>query len=490
VHRIVKFAVILYILPLFFSCTKKDDISKYPVLGTDSIFEVKEMEDQSESLIDWAKRGYSDMIVIHVDTRDDLGFIPEERIEEIRRFIEKKDWESIEKQHDRGAKGLFLSSDYLYAASRLGIVKEVYWVLPHTFFDKADAGTLIKRFLNTNGSLKDKGEVDAMAMKQGCLAGRLKGVMMNICGPDTMPFIQAPIVLDIDVNFFPPYSSERTVSMLRGLKIFFDNMNMRNYRIASANIAYSINSGYLRPIHRYIGPEVIEAVSNPQLLKRDTAPELWSARDNAETLIHRGEKKLAVDSLRESMKKFPDDTVLRAFYINAIFLLGKYNESLEGAKDLCKKDERECSLLVYLGGLLAGTENAGESDRFYNAAFETRPGWSYAHEEYGKHLLDQGRFEEARDNLAVAAEGEDDINLRLRMGDVEYEMENKDEALKHYETAMDMYHEKIGLSMNKENIRSLDRMTELYTKAGRTGDADRIIAWKKRLGLEGKEIMH
>jgi predicted Zn-dependent protease len=305
-----------------------------------------------------------------------------------------------------------------------------------------------------------------------------------------MPFIKEPLVLDIDVNFFPPYASERTVSRLRGLKNFFDFMNARNYRIASANVAYSINGRHLRPIHRYIGLEVVEAVSNPEIMKRDTAPELWSARDNAESLLHRGEKKLAVDSLRESMKKFPEDTVLKAFYINAIFLLGKYDEALDGAKDLCKKDERECSLLVYLGGLLAGTKNAGKADRFYSAAFEARPGWSYAHEEYAKHLLQQGRFGEAKDNLEIAAEGEDDINLRLRMGDVEYGIGNNKAVIGQYDKAKSMYHEKIGLSMNKENIRSLDRMIELYTKAGRTKDADRIAVWKKRQGLEGKEIMH
>ncbi len=60
------------------------------------------------------------------------------------------------------------------------------------------------------------------------------------------------------------------------------------------------------------------------------------------------------------------------------------------------------------------------------------------------------------------------------MGDVEYELGNKETALRQYDTAKNMYHGKIGLSMNKENIRSLGIMIELYISAGRTEDAARI----------------
>lgn len=377
---------------LVFSCSKREDTASYPVLGIDAIEDVFFMKDQSEALIRWANRGIKDAILVHVDAYDSLEFIPSEKIERLRGLTKKKKWKWF--NESRGV--LFKNRNYIYAAVQLGIVKEIYWVLPYRFFDDIPlAGEKIKNFLRTEGSMFKNSEINDMEMDFGCLTGRLSGADIHICSPRTLPTIEVPVIMSIDASFFPVYASEYRISKLRALKWFFDKMSFRQMRIVHADISYSIEGGYTKPIHRYIGDELLEGIGNPQIFKAESPPELWRFRDMAENMLSGGEGKLVVEYLTEPLKKYPDDLSLRLLNAAARLFTGKYDDAFKDVDKLCIRDVHYCYSFIYLGNILKDKQKHDYAERFFLKALETLPGSRYAAKQYMIFLKESGQQEKA-----------------------------------------------------------------------------------------------
>ncbi len=474
--------VLVLLVTLLLPACSRMSADRYPVAGRDAVTGIAEMEDHSGSLPDWLEKGYRGMTVIHVDAHDDLGFIPEEKLAEIRRLAAARDWSGLRKRMDAGQHSLFTLTNYLYAAAQLGVAKEIYWVLPFTFFEEPAGGERARDFLKTAGSVKDPTEVDAMTFTAGCLHGRVRGVLLHVCGADTVPLIKEPVILDVDVDFFPAYASERGLSNLRGLKVFFDLLFGRGYRVAAMNVAYSVNGGYLLPTHRYIGSQVIEALEKPEIIRAGEAPDLWKMRDHADNLLTAGETGLALQAVKEALGRFPEDRPLRAMAAAAEYGSGKIEEALRLGAELCGQDRAACSLLLYLGELGMEKRRFRDAERFFRAALSRDPEWSFGNEKFGIALLDMARAKEALEYLEKAAEKEDDIGLRLRMGDAAFRSGDRALAFRHYDAAKDMFDPRIGLNLTEENVASIDRMIDLYRAAGRADDMAAARAMKRIRG--------
>ncbi len=464
------FFILLLISCFFFvSCAEKGLKKKYPVLGREPLKDVFVCEDHSETFVQWAKMGFRDITVVHVDAHDDLGYIDKSKIKEIGRLIDNSDWQTLQSHRDRGARGLYTLANFLYAAAHTGIVKKVYWVMPFDYFLHAGGGEKLRNFLKIGGgSLMNPLEVEAMKMEYGCLTGTLKGIDISICGPETLPKIGTPVILDIDTDFFPTYSLERNWTKLQGIKAFFDALYSLNLMVRFVDIAYSVNKGYLKPIHRWLVDVIKDILKEPGIIKKPTPPELWADLDVVDYALIARKPERGDVVLKEALKKHPDNLPLKAYdaYYSLVYG-GDYKDALQKAVKLCKQDSAYCYLLPFMGDVIKNGKSPDKADIFYKKAVELAPGNFYFLREYGKYLLKMKRYDEAINYLLRAIEKEDDMYVWLRLGDAAYKAKRKDKAALYYEKALSRYNPLVGISLDKENAGSLQRMMEFFRTIGR-----------------------
>lgn len=475
--------LLLPVILLFMTACSKD--SAQPVLGRAPLVNVVLHERQSELPAEWCGRGYKKRVLLHLSSFDDLEYLPEKAVKEITGFYRNKNAEELVKRADQGTSGLFSSRNTLYAAAKAGAVKEVYWVVPYKLAELAGGGVAIKNFLRTLPAFTDHQEIERMNLSGGCLAGTVNGVKLNVCSPNSLPRFKEPVIMAVNGDFFRTFAVEQGASTLRGMRLLVNALLSREIQVESLHVIRGVEEGAVQPVHSYICDEFIQAVINPQIMEQESAPPLWIARDTAENMLNGGERKLVRDAVAKSLKEFPDDNPLLMIDIAAQLLMGDVASARSRAEKMVARlpvhnNRSESQFIVQLGDMLTETR-AGDPDTFYRLALTLHPGWAYAMAHRGNSLFARGRYQEAGEQFADLAAKRDGFILRIRRGDVESYLGKTTEALKYYDSARELYSERIGIPMSRENVVSLDRMESMYAQSGRSKEAAEIGQWKKQM---------
>ncbi len=368
------------ILLIFMSCVRAQE--EYPVFGSEVLEDISVVEEHDEALVIWAAKGIKNAVLVHVDPYGSLKVVPDDNIEEIRKLV--KDENRAQLQESRGI--LFDNTNYVHAAVRLGIISRVYWILPYSFFED---------FLVTQSKVEDllinergfeESELEGLRMEAGCLTGNLSGVNIYFCSSRTLPIINDPVILSIDVSYFPVYAENYSTSKLRALKWFFDQLSFKQkVRVLHADVSYGVESGQTDPVHRYIGDELVQGLSAPLTFTAESPPELWQFRDKAENMLSGGEDELVVEYLGEPLNKYPDDPALMLLNAAAEIRLGKFDNALKAMDDICQKNEKYCYGYIYLGEIIDNKESAWK-ETFFKRASDALPDSKYVNKKVS-HLI-------------------------------------------------------------------------------------------------------
>lgn len=363
---------------LLVSCTEKDEIKKYPVFGVDALDNVLLFESSGDVLPAWAEEGIRNAVLLHVSDADSLGVIPQPNIEKLKDAV-------------YGEERLYTDTDYLYAASRLGIIRKIYWILPYRFFDDIiSAENKIKQFLKDGGAFS-AGDIDRMRMEFGCLTGRLSETDVAVCSPRTMHTLNEPVLLSIDTAFFPLYADGLQVSKLHAEKKLFDELAFRKIRIIRADIICNTENGRSRPRHRYLAFEFAEGIRNPQIFQAATPPDLWTHRDTAENMLSGGEDTMVLTYLAEPLKKHPQDIPLKTLSAIAHARAGHDDESFSELNEVCGRDVYSCYGFIEAGKVFAEKKSYDKAEKYFLKALEALPGRPYVKERYLSFRTESGR---------------------------------------------------------------------------------------------------
>jgi len=304
------------------------------------LFEVLETvrlhEAGSENLAEWLAAGYQSMPLVHVSARDALAYIPDEHLQTLQTLAKEGDLKTLRERTGRVKGSLVDDTNYLFAAARLGVIREVYWVVPFRIVEQAGGGQRLKAFLRASSTFFPESEIEAMRMFGGCLGGHLNGIPTRICSPSTLPSHPEPMILDIGLGFFPTYGYENSLSKLRGVKVFFDQLSGRGFRFTAPDIAYGSETAGLKPFHRYLAGDIASILSEPGILLQDSPPGVWLARDTAENMLSGEGYEEALEHLGGAMETFPDDDVLKVMKSVVLAHLAKPEESLALASTVCE----------------------------------------------------------------------------------------------------------------------------------------------------------
>jgi len=371
---------------IYASC---DNASDFPILGEYPVSGVHRYEDHSEALLQWAKDGVKDSIVINIDTHDDIRAIPPDRIKRLKQIYEKKDWNALRMADSLADDSLYNVGNFLYAAAKLGIIREVYWVIPFAHYSYPDTANRLRLFMKTYGFSDE--DIATFRMDNHCFSGTTGGVPLHVCGIESLPKIAEPVILSIDLDFLPAAAFEYHRDKTSALQMFFDALFAKKYRIRDALVAYSVNGGYMRVISRWLGDEAAKVIESPSY----RGSPFWSALQKADIAYKQKRLGKSMNEIMPMLGRFADHPAVQVYIAYADLELGRYDEAFRYAEKACLTHRNYCYALLDLWYELKDSENPAETEKFYERGLELNPDMNNRLVEIALYLRKQKRYDES-----------------------------------------------------------------------------------------------
>ncbi len=275
--------------------------------GVDPAPRVDLMEDHSDMLLFWLRRGHEARRVVHVDTHDDGRVSDAALVEELGELADDGQWEEL-KQRSGVAFGdetdkLFNIGNFLHAGWRLGVVREVVWVLPGRAGDLADIER-VRGWLRVIGF--DEASAASFELKDGLPHGVRGGMPMVLCTADDLPRSDEPSLVSLDIDYFMGVYRGAVETPLPDLvDELFGHLRDAGVRTDDVGISYSVHGDSIPIDLHYAGDYLRQLCLEPGLSAEH--PSSWTARAEALAKLEQGELEAASNSLRSLLEAAGDD---------------------------------------------------------------------------------------------------------------------------------------------------------------------------------------
>ena len=210
----------------------------------------------------------------------------------------------------------------------------------------------------------------------------------------TLPDIKKPVILSIDVDFFPPMAREYGTDKMSGIKILFDALYKKKYKIQDALIAYSVNGGYLSVVNRWIGDQSAEVLRKPDMIY-GKFPELWEVRQDADIYYEENKADLLLDLTQRHLEKHKNDPSLIMYAAFAYYGTGDIERAFDCAKRACLTNAGYCFGLADIGQCLTDAGRLPDAVKFFESAYSLCPKMNYRQKGFANALKRAGRYREA-----------------------------------------------------------------------------------------------
>lgn len=227
------------------------------------------VEHHSEALPAWRRAGVRDRIALHLDGHADFDWLPDTAIA---RFAGETPGGLAALAHhplalDGETHRRYGIWNFLYPAARLGLVREIVWVVPDgTFAHRADPERLVRELLFAKVHGMTLEEAGAWTFEERRARGRAIGVPILVTELADLPRIDEPVLLDIDLDYFTTASATtqevvpvpwttptEVVAALRA----------KGIRTDLATVSYSTYGGYTPPEARWLGRAMVRGLTEP-----------------------------------------------------------------------------------------------------------------------------------------------------------------------------------------------------------------------------------
>jgi tetratricopeptide (TPR) repeat protein len=462
---IKKFAQLDYIFSLcimslflfIISCERQT----YPVAAVDPIPDIHLVEDHSEVLVDWMKKGYKNKILINVDHHDDLRYIPEHKINHLQQLFKEKKWDEILRERDKGVQSLFVLADFIYAAHRLGIVERLYWVATSGLLEAGDREGGARSFLRAFGYPDEI--INTFRQDSNAVTGNIFGITVTISSIKNLPEIKEPILLTIDNNYFSNRIQKTGATELMVIKDFLTHLQTKKLEIQHLSIAYSVHGDYTPITDRHLAEEIFHILQHPEIIKNTAIPKIWGIRDRGFALLRsqRGNDALTVFS--EFLPAFPDEPTLILGKAIALSMMEKDSEALSTIRELLIQNPEYDYVYLYLGKNLGSKGMVQRAQTYLEEYLKRHPGSFYGLMTYGDifyhNKMDKEAFEMYQ---RVLVQGEY-INAVMYAGDALFHLGKHQEAMKYYERGLGLLNE-VGYRSLRNFPESVRNMTTLKSQ--------------------------
>lgn len=286
--------VILLTLTLF-AC-QNETTGKTWSFGIDKGLNVVRIENHSDALLHYLKAGYKNRAVIHIDAHDDSRYIEDGKIEEMEKLASAGEYETLKEQSGISYASLtpklYNIGNFLYAAYKLGIVKEVYWVMPANEI-RLDHPEHVRKYLRRVGFSEES--ANSFKVVDGYLRGHRNGLPTILCLQSDIPALNEPALISLDIDYFYAFFKNNVETPMLDLTLkLYNNLKLQNITTDSVIISYSVNGMTMPLMHKYTADYLYAAAKDPAIVD-GKVPVLWKLRSGA---LQKRQKKLYMESVR------------------------------------------------------------------------------------------------------------------------------------------------------------------------------------------------
>jgi hypothetical protein len=345
----------------------------HPVVMQDPIADITVVEDHSEVLVEWMKKGYKDMVLVNVDHHDDLRYIPAHKIYRLRKLYEEEKWDEIHAERDMPG-GLYAVSDFIYPAYKLGIIKKVYWVSTSDLLDIGElekGGEALMRLFNFPSSV-----ISSFQVKDGVYTGNMYGVDVTITTMKGLPAIREPVLLSIDLDYFSNMIDQTGFYEIDVLRDFFKYLKSKEMPVIDISLSYSVNGDYTPITDRYLGEEIVQIFRDPSLIfKAEALPVEWIVRDYGFSLLRKEHPAKAYDFFYRAVRgrTIKDYPVLKLGKAASLSLLDMDEEAFEILQNLLHDYPQYDSVYLYLAKANGRDGKIKWAERYFREYLERHP---------------------------------------------------------------------------------------------------------------------
>lgn len=279
------------------------------VLGRDPLDQIHLMENHSSALIAWRRAGVRDRIVVHIDGHSDFDWLPDETVARIAAAMPDEMWEY--ERHPYAMDDSILSGfsiwNFVYPAARLGLVRELVWVVPDgTLEDSTSAWRLVRELIIDKLERVEVEEAFGLHLDGRVVRGEVLGLPWTVCELRDLPEIEEPVLLDIDLDYFTTRSAiSQQVTAMPWIdpETMLATLAEKGIRSEVTTLSLSTIGGYLPPSNRWIGRYLLQRLRDP----RSGLSDIETLRREAIVRGAEGAGPEAIAALRELTRIAPDD---------------------------------------------------------------------------------------------------------------------------------------------------------------------------------------
>lgn len=370
------------------------------LVGVEPVAEVHLFENNSSSLIAWRRAGVHDRVLVHLDGHPNLDWIPDETVA---RLAAATATELLNHEihpyslRDDPHAG-FGVANFVYPAARLGLVRELIWVVPDgALRDRGAAQRLILGALIREMQMVPVAEARSLRFDDGVVRGQILELPIIVCELSHLPRLDEPVLLDIDLDYFTTRSvltGYVTGQPWTGPARVLDALRERGLRTDLATISLSTLGGFVPPTARWIGQTLRQRLRDPAREPEDGESE----RLRWPEFHGRRELEAALASRRELVERFPEDASGWFSLAELLEIAGELDEA-----DSARARAAELDPLLIHGDLFVadrlrqngGFEAALARYRRYATVMARGPFVAYALRGQARCLARLGRDEEA-----------------------------------------------------------------------------------------------
>lgn len=365
-----------------------------PVLGKDSLVHLKPIENHKSALAHWLSSGIKNAVLVNIDAHDDIKRMPEIYIQELQGQPARKTSATNAVEEDyRNFSDKVTNGNFIYAAAKIGLFKEVYWIIPAPIMLEKNRVELLVSLLDYYNFLRK--DIKTFKMEGNCFKGLVNNIPLNICGLEALPDIDRPIILSIDTDFFPVAADSYNEKLIKSVHRTYKTLAAKGYQIENAAIAYSIDGGHLNTYHRWIGDLLIELLKSPGTVSEENMPNRYHALQQAEHLLMMGRNDDLFDHLLPYIERKTPDPAMLIYQAFALDSAGAEAHAYSFAEQACLADRNYCYGLCEIGGNLLPDHGLASAEKFFMRGYRLHPQMAFGQFTLAQAMLKNGRFDEA-----------------------------------------------------------------------------------------------
>jgi tetratricopeptide (TPR) repeat protein len=269
------------------------------------------VETATAALPTWRKSRHELPTLVLLSNNPFLQTIPAPLQKEADRLVLSADQAEFEKKSVyQSADPVLMPPMAVSAALQAKLFNQVIWVLPLAAEIPINASAIGPQLLTAG----DISEAEAKTLKQEgeTLSGQIRNTPWTICRIDSLPALDGPVVLHIDLSYIKAlYKTEITTPVYTILGKIGRKLQEAQWQAVAATVSTSNLSGDISLKTRFLGKDMVSMLANPDLLDAEAIPELWNQRSKVLYLDNLFQPEKILDIYLELEKHYPESASIK-----------------------------------------------------------------------------------------------------------------------------------------------------------------------------------